>query len=120
MPAPTVGKPPPPQYPPEYYSARRLRRAGIGLVIPGSILLGLGGLVMLVNLAPDTYEPGALRAGIGIAVLGLGLMIPGIALAVTGRKRAEAAMRQAAWLPLPSLAYNPELKSAHLALMWRF
>jgi hypothetical protein len=118
-PPPTmVGKPPPPTYPPEYYSGRRMRRAGIGLAIPGAIIFGLGALVLSVSFSIEDTDP-ALRAGVGMLIFGGALLIPGIILAVAGKKRAEAAMRQAL-LPMPGLAFDPELRSAHLTLAWRF
>ncbi len=114
----TIGQPPPPAYPPEYHSGRRMRRAGIGLVIPGSILFGLGGLVMLAYFV-DTSETGALFAALGVGALGGALLIPGIILAVLGKKRMQQAMTQARF-PMPGIAYDPETKATHFSLAWRF
>lgn len=116
--ASTIGQPTTPTYPPEYYSGRRMRRAGIGLVIPGSILFGLGGLVMLAFFV-DTSETGALWAALSVGALGGALLIPGIILAVQGKKKYEKAMRQARF-PLPGIAYNPVSKSTLFTLAWRF
>jgi len=116
--ASTIGQPPPPAYPPEYYSGRRMRRAGIGLIIPGSILFGIGGLVM-IGFFVDTSETQILFTALGVGALGGALLIPGIILAVLGKKRIEKAMMQARF-PMPGIAFDPVRKSTHLTLAWRF
>ncbi len=113
----TYGQPPP-TYPPEYHSGRRMRRAGIGLVIPGSILFGLGGLVMIVYFT-DMSDRGPLYAALSVGALGGALLIPGIILAVLGKKRMVEAMTQAR-LPMPGIAFDPYRKSTHFTLAWRF
>jgi hypothetical protein len=95
-----------------------MRRAGIGLVIPGSILLGLGGLVM-IGYFVDTEETQILFTALGIGVLGGAFLIPGIILAVLGKRRMEKALSQAR-LPMPGIAYNPETQATHFSLAWRF
>jgi len=114
----TYGQPPPPTYPPEYHSGRRMRKAGIGLVIPGAILLGLGGLVM-IGFFVDTEETQILFTALAIGALGGALLIPGIILAVLGKRRMEQAMTQA-WLPMPGIAFDPTTRSTHFSLAWRF
>ena len=118
---PTYQPPPKPQYPPEYYSGHRMRRAGIGLVIPGAIFFGLGALVAVASLANDSTNDrrAMLYTGGGLMVVGAIFLVPGIILVSIGKKRAAAAMMQAG-VPMPGLALDTQIPSARLTLTWTF
>jgi hypothetical protein len=73
----------------------------------------------MIGFFVDTEETQILFTALGIGALGGALLIPGIVLAVLGKKRIEKAMAQAS-LPMPGMAYDPITRSTHFSLAWRF
>ena len=97
-----------------------MKKAGIGLSIPGWIITGLGLLVVGAAFGiDDSDRDSVLRTGLGMSIVGLALAIPGTVLIALGNKRMRAALASAQ-LPRPSVAYDPETRSAHLTLSIRF
>jgi hypothetical protein len=120
VPPPAIGAPAKPEYPPEWWRGRRIKKAGLGLAIPGWIITGLGALVMFAYISVDPSDRDqVLRVSLGMMGVGLMLAIPGTVLISIGNRKMRQALGQGA-LPLPALAYDPSNESAHLTLSWRF
>lgn len=109
-----------PRTSPEFLKAHRMRKAGLGLLIPGCIFTGLFGMGFALVVSTDPDDKQAFRALLGLTVVGLALLIPGAVLTAKGsRDRREALRRTSAAIPLPGLAYDPHTGTGALTLTWR-
>ncbi len=105
---------------PEVQSAARIRRAGLGLLIPGLIVSALGVIGLGAVLAGDDGSTTGLGVSIGMISLGTALWIPGAVLVSLGSKRLAAALHMARLVPWPVLALTPGTRSGSLILGWWF
>lgn len=110
------------RFTPEYQSAWRLKKAGLGLLIPGCIITGLGFLAFAIVVTSDDNSDSAFRGTLGMSLVGLAFLIPGAVLVGVANKRLKEAIAKyhTAKAPTPGLAYDPQRKDLHLTLAWRF
>jgi hypothetical protein len=113
-----------PRFTPEYQAARRMKKSGVGLLIPGCILGGLGALTLGVSFADSSSsaKDNGIKAGAVLMAIGFAMIIPGAILTARGNKGQRDALIKynSAMIPLPGLAYDPLTRSTSLTLSWIF